>query len=141
MLKVALSTVLLFVITVGCKDDYEPYAHVTFTETGTEIENTSSDIEGDVVGDGGSTTEVYTWNNSRTTVEFNMDITAVKGGSFNLTIQDADGVEVLNETLVVGQGDDSRSGVSASGTPGDWTVTVTLVEFNGDGSFSVNPGN
>ncbi|MCX2744107.1 hypothetical protein OO013_09535 [Mangrovivirga sp. M17] len=141
ILKLVLTTVFILVITVGCKDDYEPYAHVTFTETTTDIENTRTDIGGDIVGDGGSTTEVYTWNNSLSTVDFNMDITAAKGGSFNLTIQDAEGVEVLNETLVVGQGDDSRSGVSAAGTPGEWTVTITLIDFNGDGSFSISPGN
>ena len=101
------------VLLTSCKE--ELFATVTFTETG-------SDLGGDVTGDGGSRTQSYKWNNS-------------------LSIADADGNNVLNQTLVVGQGDDSKSGVSNSGTAGEWTVTVTLTDFNGDGSFSISPGN
>lgn len=125
---VGLSSVLL----TSCKE--ELFATVTFTETG-------SDLGGDVTGDGGSRTQSFKWNNSLQTVDWNMDITASSGGSFNLSIADADGNNVLNQTLVVGQGDDSKSGVSNSGTAGEWTVTVTLTDFNGDGSFSISPGN
>ncbi|MEQ8882675.1 MAG: hypothetical protein RLQ12_23750 [Cyclobacteriaceae bacterium] len=119
-------------LTTGCKD--EPMASVSINETG-------SDVGGDVTGDGGSTTRSYKWNNPLTTVDYNMDITAAKGGSFNLSITDAGGTSVLNQTLTVGQGDDSKSGVSAAGTSGEWTITVTLTDFNGDGSFSISPGN
>jgi hypothetical protein len=69
-----------------------------------------------------------------------MDITAAKGGSFRLVMADADGNVVSDQTLTRGVGDDSKSGVSSQGTPGDWTITITLTEFAGDGSFSINPG-
>ena len=104
------------------------------------INETGSDIGGDVTGDGGSTTKSYQWNNSLATIDYNMDVTAAEGGSFNLSVTDAEGASVLNQTLTVGQGDDSKSGVSSSGASGEWTITVTLTNFSGDGSFSISPG-
>lgn len=125
---------LVLCFTVSCSDDDEPTASVT-------IEAVGSDLGGDVTGNGGSRTQAFTWTNPSTTAEFNMDITAASGGSFTLTIADADGQVVNTRTLVKGQGDDSASGVSSAGTSGDWTITVALVNFSGDGSFSISPGN
>lgn len=125
--------VLLVVIsiTAGCEE--EPMATISINETG-------SDVGGDVTGDGGSTSRSYKWNNSLNTVNYNMDITAANGGSFNLSITDADGTNVVNQTLTAGQGDDSKSGVSTAGSSGEWTINVTLTDFGGDGSFSISPG-
>lgn len=117
----------------SCEKD-EPSASVSINETG-------SDFGGDVTGDGGSTSKTYLWSNPLTTADWNMDITSANGGSFNLMIEDSEGKTVLNQTLTAGQGDDSRSGVTSSGTSGEWTITVTLKNLNGDGSFSISPGN
>jgi hypothetical protein len=117
----------------SCEKD-EPFASVSINETG-------SDLGGDVTGDGGSVTESYLWNNPLPTADWNMDITSTVGGSFNLMIKDSDGVTVLNQTITAGQGDDSKSGVTSSGASGEWTITVTLTNFNGDGPFSISPGN
>ncbi len=119
-------------LVTACKED--PMASVSFNEVG-------DTLGGDVTGDGGSTTRTYTWNNSLPTADYNMDITASAGGSFNLRITDPTGKVVLDQTLVVGQGDDSKSGVTTSGAAGNWTVTITLTDFDGDGSFSLSPGN
>lgn len=120
---------------MSCSDDEELFA------TSSIVTATGSDFDGDVTGDGGNHQKSYTWNNTLQTVDYNMDITASKGGSFTLRIADADGNIVLDEQLVKGQGDDSRSGVSGSGTAGEWTVTIILDNFNGDGSWSISPGN
>ena len=128
-----LALVITALLMTNCNKD-EPMAAVSINETG-------SDVGGDVTGDGGSALSSYKWSNSLPTVDWNMDITASKGGSFNLRIDDADGKNVLNQMLEVGKGDDSKSGVSATGTAGEWTITVTLTDFNGDGSFSISPGN
>ena len=130
-LSIAIFSFVLF--TASCGKE-ELFATVSIQETG-------SDLGGDVTGDGGSTQRSYTWNNSLNTVDYNMDITASLSGSFNLRIDDADGNNVLNQTLVAGKGEDTKSGVSSTGAAGDWTITVTLTNFNGDGSFSVSPGN
>ncbi|GAA4845917.1 hypothetical protein GCM10023331_33370 [Algivirga pacifica] len=118
---------------MSCDDDDGVGASVSINETG-------SDFGGDVTGNGGSTQQVYTWNNPEFTVDWNMDITATPGSSFNLRIDDTDDRNVLDQTLRVGLGDDSRSGVSLPGARGQWTITVTLTDFNGDGSFSISPG-
>ncbi|REE05628.1 hypothetical protein [Marinoscillum furvescens] len=129
-----LGFLLLFAFAVmSCEDEPELTASVSINETG-------SDLGGDVTGNGGSATESYTWTNNLTTVDYNMDITAAQEGSFQLQITDADGKVVLNQTLTSGVGDDSKSGVSQSGTAGEWTVEVILKDFKGDGSFSISPG-
>ncbi len=120
------------ILLTSCKK--ELFATITITATG-------SDLDGDVTGDGGSTSQTYTWNNPQTTANWNKDITSSAGGSFRLVIKDADGAIVLDNTLTKGVGDDSASGVTNAGTVGDWQVTVTLTDFNGDGSFSISPGN
>ncbi|MEN8251286.1 MAG: hypothetical protein ABFS32_20310 [Bacteroidota bacterium] len=114
------------------KDDGScTYPVITFNTTGND---------GDVIGEGGSATSTFDWTNSLARAELNMDITAATGGSFQVIIEDADGVEVLNETLTVGIGDDSKNVCSTSGTAGTWTVTVYLTNFNGDGSYSLSQG-
>lgn len=129
-----LAILSVFALTfTACNDDDELTANITINETG-------SDLGGDVTGDGGSASRSYDWENNLQTVDYNMDITAAQGGSFQLLIQDANGETVLNQVLEVGQGDDSRSGVSNAGVPGTWKVTVTATNFVGDGSFSISPG-
>lgn len=118
----------------SCEKEEDPVATVTFTPISVV------ELDGDVTGNGGSTSQTYTWENSLSTAEYNMDITSTKGGSLQLLMKDADGEIVLDNTLIAGQGDDSRSGVTASGTPGKWTLTATLSNFDGDGSFSISQG-
>lgn len=121
----------------SCEDDAPaPVANVTYTPAAV-----AGNVDGDVVGNGGSTSKTYTWQNALDKAEYNMDITAVNGGSFQLLIKDANGQLVLDKTLVAGGIEDSKSGSTSTGTPGEWTVTVVLTNFNGDGSFSLSQGN
>ena len=124
----------------SCKDDAPapaPVATVTYTPSTTSV----GDVGGDVVGNGGSTTKEYSWQNNSTTADVNMDLTSSKGGSMQMVIKDASNSVVLDRTLTKGTTPDSFSGVTATGTAGAWTVTVTLSNFNGDGSFSLSQGN
>lgn len=131
------TAVFLLTFLVSCFDDDEALvASVTIT-TPTQV----GDIGGDVTGNGGNYTQTYDYVNQMSTADYNMDFTSGPGGTFNVVVQDADGNEVLNKTLVKGQGDDSASGVTSSGTAGTWKVIVTLTNFNGDGSFSLSEGN
>ena len=137
-MKLSKLFLLTLFIAVGlfssCEKEEPQAAKVTFATIAT------GDIDGDVTGNGGSTSKSYNWHNSLSTADYNMDITAVKGGSFQLLIKDANGKIVLDKTVIAGQGEDTRSGVTLSGTPGSWTVTVNLKDFNGDGSFSLSKG-
>lgn len=118
----------------GCDNGNDPTAQISFNESG-------DTLGGDVTGNGGTKTLDYAWTNSLTTADWNMDITATVEGSLRLLIRDADGNTVLDQTLSASSPDDSGSGVTSSGTAGNWTVTVTVTNFNGDGSFSLSPGN
>lgn len=132
-----LTAALFLIVVASCGDDDNPLtASVTIT-TPTQI----GDIGGDVTGNGGSYTQTYDYVNQMATADYNMDFTSGPGGSFKMVVQDADGTEVLNRTLIKGQGDDSASGVTSSGTPGTWKVIITLTDFDGDGSFSLSEGN
>lgn len=101
---------------------------------------TTGGPSGDFTGAGGSASRSFTFENSSTTAEYNMDITATPGGSAQMIIKDANGVEVTNFSLIKGQTADSKSGVTTAGTPGTWTVTISVSEFSGDGSYSVSQG-
>lgn len=101
---------------------------------------TSTDLDGDIAGDGGSTTKTLSWSNTRTTADYSMDLSSSQG-SFRMVIKDAAGTLILDNTLEKGKTADSKSGVTAAGTPGTWTVDIILSSFNGKGDFSLSEGN
>ena len=126
---------LTLTLFIACSDDDGPTAQITINE------GTTGDLGGDFTGNGGSISEMFTWQNGQPTADYNADITATSSGVFRMSIADADGTEVLNRTLGETPEPDSFSGVTAAGTAGEWTVTITVTNFNGDGSFSVSAGN
>lgn len=95
----------------------------------------NSGTSGDINGGGGtaSSTASFTQNNSTLGWDMAQDAST---GSFNLTVKDADGTTVINKTLTAGSGAQDASGTSSAGTPGTWTVTVTLTNFTGTGDYS-----
>lgn len=123
------------IVLASCSEDEEPIATIKVNPVNT----TTNAVDGDVTGNGGSASRTFTWDNSRPTAEYNMDMT-VSGGSFQMIIKDAAGTVVLDYTLVKGQTADSKSGVSASGVSGTWTIEVHLKNFNGSGSYDLSQG-
>ena len=134
LLKISLLT-FVFTAFLACSDD-DPALIASVNNTSISAE----DFGGDVTGNGGSATEIFVWNNTLSTADYNMDITSSAGGSFRLMMTDAEGTTVIDQTLDGSVEPDSFSGVTSVGTPGDWTVTLTLSNFNGDGSYSVSSG-
>lgn len=100
----------------------------------------NGDVDGDFTGNGGSATRTFIWLNNLTTADYNADITATSEGTFNMVVLDADGNTVLDRSLDGAVEPDSFSGVTAVGTSGLWSVTITVNLFNGDGSFSLSEG-
>ena len=100
----------------------------------------NGDVDGDFTGNGGNATRTFVWLNNLSRADYNADITATAGGSFNMVVRDADGATVLDRSLNGATEPDSFSGVTSAGTSGIWSVTITLTSFNGDGSFSLSEG-
>lgn len=100
------------------------------------INNTSqTNASGDVRGDGGSTSKTWTFANSSLSAGWDMSINA-SSGSFQLVLKDASGTVLLDKILTGGSGPQSADGTTPEGTAGEWTATVTLINFNGTGDYS-----
>ena len=124
----------------SCSDEYEDREIITNTFTG-DIDVTSGGVDpaGDFVGNGDSGNFSFAWINPQKRASANFDITT-NTGSVQMKVKDDAGTVVLNKTLTAG-GNDSYSGVSESGEAGTWIVELILTDFNGDGSYSLHPGN
>lgn len=92
-------------------------------------------LSGDVTGGGGTASNSTTFTQSSSTLGWDMSIDA-SGGTMNLTVRDASGSIVINNTLTANSGPQDQSGTSSSGTTGTWTATVTLTNFTGTGDYS-----
>jgi hypothetical protein len=130
------TAMVLFIGTFSsCSDDDGPIANITVNE------GPSGDIGGDFTGNGGNASRTINWTNYLATADYNADITATANGIFNIVVADSEGTVVLDRTLNGGTEPDSIDGVTQAGEPGNWTVTITLTSFNGDGSYSLSAGN
>ncbi|WP_411768310.1 hypothetical protein [Winogradskyella sp. A3E31] len=130
------TAMVLFIGTFSsCSDDDGPTANITVNE------GPSGDIGGDFTGNGGNASRTINWTNNLATADYNADITATATGTFNIVVTDSEGTVVLDRTLNGGTEPDSIDGVTQAGEPGNWTVTITITSFNGDGSYSLSAGN
>ena len=136
---------------VACNKDDDSFARVSVN--GTQLTTSPSDFvvgdrsdfNGDVdasfTGNGGSTTRVFSWNNNLSTADYNADVTLASEGSFQMIVEDSEGVVVLDRTIQGGTEPDTIGGVTEDGATGIWTVTLVVTNFDGDGSFSLSEGN
>ena len=130
-----LSALTLFIGTfTSCSDDDGPTANITVNE------GPFGDIGGDFTGNGGNASRTINWTNNLATADYNADITATASGTFQIVVADSEGTVVLDRTLNGGTEPDSIDGVTQAGEPGNWTVTITITSFNGDGSYSLSAG-
>ncbi|MFT6166526.1 MAG: hypothetical protein ACJASF_001215 [Vicingaceae bacterium] len=91
---------------------------------------------GDLSGFGGTASRTISFESTTQTIDWDMTIKATSG-SFQLVVKDADGTAVIDKTLTAGSGPQDDAGISASGTPGTWTLSVFLTNFNGTGDYSL----
>ncbi len=139
--KILVLVPVLFLF-ISCSNDDDSFARVTVN--GTVLIEDVSDFNGDIdasfTGNGGTATRSFIWNNNLRTADYNADITATAEGSFQMIVEDSEGMVVLDRIIQGGSEPDSIDGVTSSGTSGIWTVTIMLTDFNGDGSFSLSEG-
>ncbi len=149
-----LKTVILIpvlVVFMACSKDDNTFARVSVN--GTQLTASpsdftvgdTSDFNGDLdasfTGNGGTTTRMFSWNNNLTTADYNADVTLASAGSFRMIVEDSQGAVVLDRTIQGGTEPDSIDGVTEAGGSGIWTVTIEVINFIGDGSFSLSEGN
>ena len=130
-----LSIFTLFLVSCNNDDNNGPTATINVTS------NAGGDMGGDFTGNGGSASQTVTFANASTTADVNFDITGATGGTFRMVIRDSQGTTVLDESLLGGVEPDTFSGVTSAGQAGDWAVTLTAMNFAGDGSYSISQGN
>lgn len=136
---------------VACSNDDDAFARVTVngtqltTRPSDFVVGDRSDFNGDInasfTGNGGTAVRMFSWNNNLSTADYNADITVGSEGSFQIIVEDSEGVVVLDSTIEGGIEPDTIGGVTSQGAPGIWTVTIRVTNFNGDGSFSLSEGN
>lgn len=125
----------LTLLAMSCSDDDNDLsANVTLTE------GIDGDIGGDFIGNGGTTSQTFSWQNDLSTADYNADITASTSGLFQMIVKDSDENTVLDRSLNGNVEPDTFSGVTSSGAAGMWTVTITVSNFNGNGSFTLSEG-
>jgi hypothetical protein len=130
------TVMVLFIGTFSsCSDDDGPTGNITVNE------GPSGDIGGDFTGNGGNASRTINWTNNLATADYNADITGTATGTFNIVVTDSEGTVVLDRNLTGGIEPDTIGGVTSLGEPGNWTVTITVTSFNGDGSYSLSAGN
>jgi len=128
----------LGVLLISC-DKTESGEILDNTYTGNvSVTSTGADPAGDFTGDGDNGTYKFAWDNTKSKAQVNFDITSTSG-SVTLILQDKKDQEVLNQTLSADGDEDTFSGVSGTGKSGIWKVTINLMDFNGDGSYSLSP--
>lgn len=130
-----LSIIIAFLPFSSCSNDDDLSANVTLTE------GIDGDIGGDFTGNGGTTSKTFNWQNDLSTADYNADITASTTGLFQMIVKDSEGTTVLDRSINGSVEPDTFSGVTSSGEPGMWAVTINVSNFNGDGSFTLSEGN
>lgn len=133
----------LTVLGASCSREYAEYDNMEVVEnsyTGNiDVTSTGADPAGDFFGDGESGTYSFAWENSSKVADVRFDVTPDSGGVVQMIINDARGNEVLNETRPQGE-EDTFSGLTEEGRKGTWLITINLTNVDGDGSYSINPG-
>jgi hypothetical protein len=137
---IALTVAVISTAFLTSCSDYEDREVITNTYSG-NIDVTSGGVDpaGDFTGSGDSGTYSFAWINPQQKASANFDITS-NTGSVQMIVKDNAGTVVIDKTLTAG-GNDSYSGVSDAGEEGTWIVEMILTDFNGDGSYSLHPGN
>jgi len=121
-------------------DNYDNKEIIDNTYSGNIGLSGSVEALGDFTGNGDSGTFSFVWENSINKASVIFDVTTAPGGSVQIILNDAKGKEVFNKTRPEG-GNDSFSGISEEGKEGKWLVTITLTNFDGDGTYDIRPAN
>jgi len=133
---------LSFAMITSCSKykKYDNHEIIEDTFSGSATVDNDSDPDGNFSGSGDNGTFSFAWVNSETKAKVKFDITATEG-SVQVILNDKKGKEVFNQTLTGGTSVDSFEGISEEGKAGTWKVSLIFTNFNGSGSYEIDPGN
>jgi hypothetical protein len=121
-------------------EKYRDFDHLETIEnsfSGTiSVTETAGDIDGNYRGMVDSGTYIFIWDNPSRGAVLNVDSWS-SSGSIQYLLNDARGNQVLNETMFSG----TSNRFAVEGKKGKWKVIILFSEFDGDGTFDLNPTN
>ena len=137
-----LLTVLLVTLTIitSCNKyaKYKDHQIIQNTFTGSVNVDDDSDPDGDYSGTGDDGVFSFAWDNTKTKASVKFDIKA-NSGSVQMILNDKNGKKVFDHTLSAENGEESYEGLTEEGKAGIWKVTLIFTNFDGSGSYEIDP--
>jgi len=129
------------VLAVTSCEKYREFDHLEVIDnsfTGSiSISESAGDIDGMYNGSEDSGNYTFIWDNPTKGFVLNIDNASASGGTLQFVLEDSRGNEVLNETLTPGL----SKAFSKDGKKGKWKVKIIFSDFEGNGTFDLNPIN
>lgn len=128
---------LLTLSIISC-EKYREFDHLEVVDnsfSGTiSVTEYAGDIDGSFTGMNDSGTYTFVWDNP--TKGMVLNVNSLSGsGTVQFVLEDSRGNEVLNETLTAG----GSNTFSEDGKKGKWKIKIIFSDFEGDGTFDLNP--
>jgi len=127
----------------SCKkyDKFDNAEIIENSYTGTISIDNDSDPDGNFTGNGNSGTFAFAWINSKEKAKVKLSLDNSSSGNVQIILNDAKGKEKFKKSLTGGDNDISFEEFSEAGKIGTWKITLTFSNFNGNGSFEIDPAN
>ena len=98
------------------------------------VTESAGDIDGSFMGMNDSGTYSFIWDNPTKGAVINVN--HISGsGTVQFVLEDSRGNEVLSQTLTAG----GSNAFSTDGKKGKWKIKIVFSDFEGDGTFDLNP--
>jgi len=98
------------------------------------VTESAGDIDGNFIGINDSGSYTFIWDNPSKGAVLNIS-TLSGSGTVQFVLEDSRGKEVLNEILTAG----GSTAFAENGKKGKWKVKLVFSDFEGDGTFDLNP--
>ncbi len=139
-MKANLFFLAIFSLTVISCEKYKEFEHlevINSSFTGSvSVSESAGDIDGDYSGMVDSGNYTFIWDNPSKGVVLNVSNSSL-AGTIQFVLEDSRGNEVLNQTLTAGV----SNSFSEDGKKGKWKVKIIFSDFEGEGTFDLNPIN
>lgn len=132
---------LILVGVYSCKkyEKYDNHEIIENTFEGTVSIDNDSDPDGNFTGENNSGVFSFAWTNTAGKAKVKLTLNGPSTGTVKLTLNDAKGKVVFSKSLSGANDDTSFEEYSETGKTGNWKVSLVFSDFNGTGSFEIDP--